>query len=117
MFCSNCGKEIDNEAIVCPNCGVLTEKGKLLNGSNQNVEKVGNDGIVSIVLGAIGIVGAWIIALLGYVLGGIGLVYGIRSIIKGDKVKGIIGATLSVLTIVFSIINSILGLLILSGLY
>lgn len=24
MFCSKCGKEIDNEAVVCPHCGVPT---------------------------------------------------------------------------------------------
>lgn len=24
MFCSKCGKEIDNQAIVCPSCGVAT---------------------------------------------------------------------------------------------
>ena len=25
MFCKNCGKEIDDNAAVCPNCGVATE--------------------------------------------------------------------------------------------
>lgn len=25
MFCKNCGKEIDDSAMVCPNCGVATE--------------------------------------------------------------------------------------------
>ncbi|MCD8372056.1 MAG: zinc ribbon domain-containing protein [Clostridia bacterium] len=25
MFCKNCGKEIDDNALVCPNCGVATE--------------------------------------------------------------------------------------------
>ncbi len=24
MYCSNCGKEIDDKAFVCPHCGVLT---------------------------------------------------------------------------------------------
>lgn len=22
MFCKHCGKEIDDEAVICPNCGV-----------------------------------------------------------------------------------------------
>ena len=26
MFCKNCGKDIDDNAVVCPNCGVATEK-------------------------------------------------------------------------------------------
>lgn len=25
MYCKNCGKEIDDQAIICPNCGVPTE--------------------------------------------------------------------------------------------
>ena len=25
MFCTNCGKEIDDKAVICPNCGVPTE--------------------------------------------------------------------------------------------
>ena len=25
MFCKNCGKEIDDKAVVCPYCGVQTE--------------------------------------------------------------------------------------------
>lgn len=25
MFCKNCGKEINDGAVVCPNCGVATE--------------------------------------------------------------------------------------------
>ncbi|MDE7300966.1 MAG: zinc-ribbon domain-containing protein [Clostridia bacterium] len=24
MFCSHCGKELNNEAVVCPHCGILT---------------------------------------------------------------------------------------------
>lgn len=26
MYCKKCGKEIDDNAVVCPNCGVPTEK-------------------------------------------------------------------------------------------
>ena len=25
MFCKNCGKDIDDNAVVCPNCGVATD--------------------------------------------------------------------------------------------
>ena len=28
MFCKNCGKEIDDKAVVCPNCGVATSEKK-----------------------------------------------------------------------------------------
>ncbi len=26
MFCNNCGREIDDKAVVCPNCGVVANK-------------------------------------------------------------------------------------------
>ena len=26
MFCKNCGKEIDDKAVICPNCGVAVER-------------------------------------------------------------------------------------------
>ncbi len=28
MFCFNCGKEIDDNAVICPNCGVEQKKHK-----------------------------------------------------------------------------------------
>ena len=31
MFCYNCGKEISNEAYVCPHCGVKVEKSSIKN--------------------------------------------------------------------------------------
>lgn len=33
MFCKNCGKEIDDKAFCCPNCGVLTDN------QNQSVNR------------------------------------------------------------------------------
>ena len=27
MFCGNCGREIDNKAVICPHCGVATKGG------------------------------------------------------------------------------------------
>ena len=28
MYCKSCGKEISDEAVICPGCGVSTSKGK-----------------------------------------------------------------------------------------
>ena len=40
MYCSKCGKEIDDEAVVCVHCGVetknLNKKDKSINIVNQN---------------------------------------------------------------------------------
>jgi hypothetical protein len=30
IYCSNCGGEISEEAIICPHCGVVTETGEKL---------------------------------------------------------------------------------------
>ncbi|MBO0421731.1 zinc ribbon domain-containing protein [Enterococcus plantarum] len=35
MYCSNCGKEIDKAAVVCPHCGVPTEN------ANKDVDNGG----------------------------------------------------------------------------
>lgn len=38
MFCSECGNEINEKAVVCPHCGVATEKGKKQLESKENIE-------------------------------------------------------------------------------
>ncbi len=51
MFCGRCGKEIDNEAVMCVHCGVLTKKE-----SNSKSEK---ERSIYIVLGIfLGVFGA-----------------------------------------------------------
>lgn len=37
MFCKNCGREIDNNAAVCPYCGVVASKEQLTPKSETNV--------------------------------------------------------------------------------
>ena len=59
MFCKNCGKEIDNNAFVCPHCGV-----KVATAEPQKEETNVFAG-----LSYLGI----LIPLLGWIFGGIGL--------------------------------------------
>ena len=35
MFCKNCGKEINDQAVICPYCGVADDKSKLNQMSDQ----------------------------------------------------------------------------------
>lgn len=37
MFCSECGASVNNNAVVCPKCGVAIEGGKVSIGSNVHV--------------------------------------------------------------------------------
>lgn len=82
MFCSKCGKEIFDEAVVCPNCGCQTSNYKTQapqeNPTPQtvpvqpsvDVEKNKSTGKT---LGIIGIVVGIFIPLVGWICGGIGL--------------------------------------------
>lgn len=68
--------------------------------------------IASIVLGAVGLVLAWLLAILGYILGGIGLALGLVAMSKCryDK-KCLVGVILSAITLGFALTNSILGVM------
>ena len=50
MYCSNCGKEVDKNAVVCIHCGCA------LNNNMQTKKKGHGKGIASMVLGIIAIV-------------------------------------------------------------
>ena len=61
MFCSKCGSEINDDAVVCPKCGCLVDNKKL----NQNVKPSGLKGAIKffMILSTI-VMGLWIIPLL-----------------------------------------------------
>lgn len=107
MFCSRCGKEIDNKSEQCPYCNALIEN----NVSAQNNAN-GKSGLISLILGSIGLLMAWVVALFGYALGGVGLAFGIKALKNEKEAKGIIGFIFSIVTLIFAVINSILGLMI-----
>lgn len=48
MFCSNCGKEIDDKAVVCVNCGCIVSNNKTIATSEKSF---GNCVIVMFVFG------------------------------------------------------------------
>ncbi len=55
MYCKNCGSEIDDQAVVCPKCGVLTE------GHKQGLEPKTNT------MAIIGFVMSFILAIAGLI--------------------------------------------------
>ncbi len=75
LFCKNCGKEIDDNTVICPHCGVSQEEQSLSQTSSG-----GGLGVASLVLGIISIV---IGAFSGGSLGWIGAPIGIVGIILG----------------------------------
>ena len=71
MFCSKCGKEIDDEAVVCPNCGCATEKmnqpaNEIYKDYTQELAPAKKIGIASLIFS--------VIPLIGIILGIIGCI-------------------------------------------
>ena len=90
MFCSNCGKEIHDEAIICPHCGVAT--GKAIPVEQSEEKKKGNGMAVA------GFVCSFFVPILGWVFGGIGLA---RSCKRNGKGKGLSIAGIAIATVMF----------------
>lgn len=107
-FCTNCGNKLDDNADVCVNCGVLVNKSVIVNNSTD-YEKNANTGFV---LGLISII-AWFIPLFGYPVTICGIVNSAKGLkAEEGKSKAVIGLVLSILFLVVTLINSILGALI-----
>ena len=120
-FCEKCGKELMDDAVVCPGCGCSTGKRPQKPSEPKShviVEKSEKEtssalSIVSIVVGGIGILMAWLIALLGYLFGGAALACALVATKNncGDK-KAKTGLLLAIITLACSVINSIIGMII-----
>lgn len=100
-----------------------TEKSKILNGSinsSNNVEhteKGKTQAIIGLILGLVSIV-AWYIPLIGFPVTVCGIIFssiGMKS--QTNKGKAIAGLTLSIIFLVVTIVNSILGAILATNLY
>ena len=116
MFCLKCGKEIDDNAMRCPYCDCPTENaGEAIDTTtiDPSIKSAKSFGIAAIVLGAIGIIWAWLIAIFGWVLGGVGLALALVGRNKNPLEKTCkAGLILSAITLGSSLINSIIGIII-----
>lgn len=96
MFCKNCGQEINDEAVICPHCGVATDKFSSVQ-SEPKKEKNG--------MAIAGFICAFFIPLLGWIFGGVGLS---RASKRNGKGKGFSIAALVIATVMFFINLSVL---------
>lgn len=106
MFCSKCGKEINDDAVVCVNCGcsVLKDKNNFNEEENESASKS------SVALGIIGIICAFLIAIVGHICSIISIILGIIDCTKHKKPTGLIlGIVGEVLAIFSSIIGAAIG--------
>lgn len=75
MFCSKCGTEINNEAVICPNCGCPTSNFQKANEISQQTIENNFSSVInsSRTFGIIGIILGIFIPLAGWICGGVGL--------------------------------------------
>ena len=104
-YCSKCGKEIMDDAVVCVHCGCMVtdaNSAQTTSVSNTTEKKFQ----VSIIFGIVGIVFAWLFALIGHISSIIGIIIGIKEYKATEKMTGL---SLSIIGEVCSIISSIIG--------
>lgn len=108
-YCSKCGKELMDEAVICVGCGCKIEDGKGIPKISASEEAKPR---TAVTLGIIGIVFAWLFALVGHVVSIIGIVVGIKEYKETEKMTGLV---LSIIGEVCAIFSSIIGAAIMSG--
>ncbi|MBO5713016.1 MAG: zinc-ribbon domain-containing protein [Clostridia bacterium] len=91
MYCTKCGTEIDDEAIICPACGCKTANFTLVVTPKEEVKT--SNGIA-----VAGFICSFFIPLLGWVFGGIGLA---RANKRNGKGKGFSIASIIIATVMF----------------
>ncbi len=112
-YCTHCGSEINENAVVCIKCGcaILNMPSKIASCSAKQAES-NHSTQVSFVLGTIGIVSAWLFALVGHITSIIGIVLGIKEYRESEKMTGLV---LSIIGEVCSVFSSIIGAVTLSS--
>lgn len=114
MYCQNCGKQMEEGATFCSECGSSLQNQNNYTTSNSYTASFEMDsqkkgtGIAALVLGILGLL-AWIIPIIGLPIGIVGLVLGIKGSKKSGKGMAIAGIVLSTICLVLTIINSTLG--------
>ena len=110
-YCPKCGSELFDEAVICTQCGC--EQSMVNPTASFNMPKQSSPlSIVSVVVGAVGILLAWLIALLGYISGCLALSFALVAMkANSEDKKAKAGLVLSIVVFACSIINSVLGVL------
>ena len=109
-FCANCGSEINPGAVICVRCGANTAPVATAAPGAPAAKKTQT----SMILGIIGIVFAWIFALVGHVTSIIGIVIGAKEYKETKKSTGLI---LSIIGEACSILSSLIGIILAGMMY
>lgn len=106
-FCANCGNELDENADLCLKCGALVSK-KETKSTQNDVDKQATTGFT---FGLTSII-TWLIPLFGYITTICGIVYSAKGLKSTkNKTKATVGLVLSIIFLIITITNSILGVI------
>ncbi|MBQ3135168.1 MAG: hypothetical protein IJB75_05095 [Oscillospiraceae bacterium] len=108
-YCTKCGKELMDESVICVGCGCSVVENK-----NPQFAPATQKPKAAMILGIVGIVFAWLFALVGHIVSIIGIVVGIKEYKTTEKMTGLI---LSIVGEVCAIFSSIIGAAMMTGLY
>lgn len=96
----------------------IIEKNKLLNDSINPKKSVGGDtkAMIGLILGLVGII-AWYIPLIGFPITVCGIIFSVLGLNSNNRGKAIAGLILSIIFLIVTLINSMLGVVLFSSLY
>lgn len=109
-FCQNCGNELNEGQEICLKCGVKVNNNTNPKQAVESTEETANKKAQSgFILGLVGII-AWFIPLFGYPVTICGIVFSSKGLHSKEK-KGmaVAGLVLSIIFLIVTLINSILG--------
>lgn len=111
-FCRRCGAQIPNQNLLCPYCGTDTCLPTAPSYPQPYPPASSQRANAAITLGIIGIISAFLLALIGHVTSIIGIVLGAKEYRATGKVAGLV---LSIIGEACSILSSVLGMLIMTN--
>ena len=104
-ICSYCGNELEQNETICMKCGCAVKEQETKNKKSSKTSSPK----AALILGILGIIFAWIFALIGHILSIIGIIIGIKEYKNTKKMTGLI---LSIIGEACSLLSSVLGALI-----
>lgn len=115
MFCKTCGKEVNDNAVICPNCGCSLKNESVYAEVKNDVKKINVMCLVGFILSMASLLIALygIVAIAGLVLSIVGVVQTNRT---GERLKGlgIAGIIVAIVSLVYTLIVISIGLSLLS---
>ncbi len=105
-FCPNCGAALQPGEAFCSSCGMAVQQAPVNQFTQPPVENKKSP--VPVVLGVLGIVFAWLFAIIGHVLSIVGIVLGVKEY-KANK--NIAALVLPIIGEVCAVVSSVIGII------